>query len=118
MKFRRTLLGLAAVATALATLSGGAMAQAHELANNRVEELQRALDGQKHRVLELKQQQDQLLSLKDSELATAQQRLVDARKAAAAAPAAAPAGRCAGWTVPPQADLPDRDRPSPRAQSA
>ena len=28
MKFRRTLLGLAAVATALATLSGGAMAQA------------------------------------------------------------------------------------------
>lgn len=44
----------------------------------------------KERVAELeklKQQQDQLLSMKDSELASAQQRLADARKAAAAAPA-------------------------------
>ena len=49
----------------------------------------------------LKQQQDQLLSLKDSELATAQQRLVDARKAAAAAPAApVPAAQAAQTTQP------------------
>ena len=44
----------------------------------------------KERVAELeklKQQQDQLLSMKDSELAAAQQRLADARKVAAAAPA-------------------------------
>lgn len=43
----------------------------------------------KERVAELeklRQQQQQLLSLKDSELAAAQQRLADARKAAAAAP--------------------------------
>lgn len=40
--------------------ASGAMAQAHELAHNRVDELQRALDSQKRRVLELKQQQDQL----------------------------------------------------------
>ena len=45
----------------------------------------------KERVAELeklKQQQDQLLSMKDSELAAAQQRLADARTAAAAPPAA------------------------------
>lgn len=44
----------------------------------------------KERVAELeklKQQQEQLLSMKDSELAAAQQRLTDARMAAAAAPA-------------------------------
>ena len=49
----------------------------------------------------LKQQQDQLLSMKDSELATAQQRLTDARKAAAAAPAApVPAAQAAQTTQP------------------
>ena len=48
----------------------------------------------KERVAELeklKQQQEQLLSMKDSELASAQQRLADARKAAESAPAASAA---------------------------
>ncbi len=43
----------------LRTVSG-AMAQAYELARSRVDELDSALDAQKRRVLELKQQQDQL----------------------------------------------------------
>lgn len=57
----------------------------------------------KERVAELekmRQQQQELLALKDSELATVQQRLEDARKASAGAPAAPPA---AGATLQPAA---------------
>jgi pilus assembly protein FimV len=56
----------------------------------------------KERVAELeklRQQQEQLLSMKDSELAAAQQRLADARKAAAAAPALPPATAPAAQTA-------------------
>jgi pilus assembly protein FimV len=64
----------------------------------------------KERVAELeklRQQQEQLLSMKDTELAAAQQRLAEARKAAAAAPAlppaTAPAAKSAQTTQPAQA---------------
>lgn len=61
----------------------------------------------------LRQQQDQLLSMKDTELAAAQQRLADARKAAAATPAmpatSAPATQSAQTTQPAQA----MDAPQP-----
>lgn len=56
----------------------------------------------KERVAELeklRQQQEQLLSMKDSELAAAQQRLADARKAATAAPALPPATAPAAQTA-------------------
>lgn len=59
----------------------------------------------------IRQQQEQLLSLKDSELAAAQQRLADARKAATTAPAmpasSTPATQSAQTTQPaPAADAP------------
>ena len=57
----------------------------------------------KERVAELeklKQQQEQLLSLKDSELAAVQQRLADARKAAAVPAAPVPATQAAQTTQP------------------
>ena len=64
----------------------------------------------KERVAELeklKQQQDQLLSMKDSELAAAQQRLADARTAAAAPPAApATTAQAAQPTEQPQSSSP------------
>ena len=72
----------------------------------------------KERVAELeklKQQQDQLLSMKDSELAAAQQRLADARTAAAAPPAApattAQAAQAAQAALP--AEQPQSSSPMP-----
>lgn len=73
----------------------------------------------KERVAELeklRQQQEQLLSMKDTELAAAQQRLAEARKAAAAAPvvpaAAKPSTQAAQASQPVQAA-----EPSPPANS-
>lgn len=71
----------------------------------------------KERVAELenlKQQQDQLLTLKDSELAAAQQRLADARKAATVAASTPPAAAAVTQTAQQVQPVP---APQPQAQT-
>ena len=70
----------------------------------------------KERVAELeklKQEQQQLLSLKDSELAAAQQRLAEARTVAAAAPLTKPAATQASEQVPARQDQASATNPMP-----